>query len=431
MKLEVDTSQATVAKISLTVPADEFETQVRQGLRNVGGNVRMKGFRPGKVPAKVLEKQFGEGVRKDVKEHFVQQAYGQAVQENELKPIAHPRLAPEALELAEDGSFAVEFEVPLKPRFDLPTYKGLSITSELEPVMDEQIDSTIDELRKGQATPEEAGDEGLDEEGFVVADIAFEHEDKAVFEREGMRLNTVSVPPGVDAEAFAEGMKGLKSNEERTFPMELPEFLEEEELRGKEGVCRVKAGEVMKLVPPGDEDLISVVGGDEVTDMDGLRAFVKERLEENAREREDQRVETALLDQILEATEVELPSVMVEQQAEARIAQLAEQMAQGGASEEDIEKAKETEKEAATADAAKGLKALLVVETLGETEELLVSNEDIDSELAAIAARNQSTVDEVRNYYGENNLGQQLAIEILEKKVRRFLRENADIQDPS
>ena len=89
MKLEVDTSQATVAKISLTVPADEFETQVRQGgLRNVGGNVRMKGFRPGKVPAKVLEKQFGEGIRKEVKEHFVQQAYGQAVQENGLKPIA-------------------------------------------------------------------------------------------------------------------------------------------------------------------------------------------------------------------------------------------------------------------------------------------------------------------------------------------------------
>ena len=165
--------------------------------------------------------------------------------------------------------------------------------------------------------------------------------------------------------------------------------------------------------------------------MDGLRAFVKERLEENAQESENQRVETALLDQVLQATEVELPSVMVEQQADARIAQMAEQMAQSGASEEDVEKAKETEKEAATADAAKGLKALLVVETLGETEELLVSNEDIDTELASIAARNQSTVEEVRNYYGENNLGQQLAIEILEKKVRRFLRENADIQDPS
>lgn len=431
MNLEVDTSQATVAKISLTVPADEFASQVKQGLRSVSGNVRMKGFRPGKVPVAMLEKQFGADIRREVKERFVQQAYGQAVEENDLKPIAHPRLQPEDLELADDGSFATEFEVPLRPDFTLPDYKGLSITSELEPVLDEQLESTIDEIRKGQSTPAPAGDDGLDEDGFIVADLRFEHDGKSVFDREGMRLNTVSVPPGVDAEAFAEGIKGAKTDDERSFEMELPDFLEEEELRGQKGTCVITVKECMKLVPPSDEELVALVGGEDVSDMDGLRAFVKEKLGENARERENQRQETALLDQVLEKVDVELPSVMVEQQTEARLAQLAQQMAQQGAGEEDIEKARETERESAHADAAKGLKALLVVESIGETEELLVSNDDIDRELASIAERNQSTLEEVRKYYGENNLGQQLAIEILERKVRRFLRENADIQDPS
>jgi FKBP-type peptidyl-prolyl cis-trans isomerase (trigger factor) len=77
------------------------------------------------------------------------------------------------------------------------------------------------------------------------------------------------------------------------------------------------------------------------------------------------------------------------------------------------------------------MRALLVVEAIGEKEELLVTNPDLETELMAIAARNQTTVEEVKEYYEQNNLGQQLAIEILEKKVRRFLRESADIQSPA
>ncbi len=430
LKLEVDTSAPTVAKISLNVPKDEFEKEVQSGLRSVSGNVRKKGFRPGKIPVKLLEKEFGEDVRKQVKENFLQQAYGQAVEENELKPIAHPRLAPENLEMSEDGSFSVDFEVPLKPTFELPEYKGLTATSELEPVMDEQIDTTIDELRQGQSTPEPAGDEGLEESGFVVANISFHHEGESVFDREDMRLNTVSVPPGVDAEAFAEGLKGAKAGDDIEFPMELPDFLEKEEIRGEQGICKIHVTECMKLVPPTDEKLVETLG-DEVTDMDSLRKFVAEKLGENAQERENHRIETDLLDRVLDMTEVELPETMVAQQAEARLQQLQTQMEGSGSSEEDIAKAKEDEAESARAEAAKGLKALLVVESIGEKEELLVSNDDIETELAGIAMRNQTAIDEVREYYSKNNLGQQLAIEILEKKVRRFLRENADVQSPA
>lgn len=430
MKLDVDTSAPSVAKISLQVPSDEFQKEVQSGLKAASRNVRMKGFRPGKVPVQLLEKQFGDAVRGEVKERFVQRAYGQAVEENSLRPIAHPRLSPEALELAEDGSFSTEFEVPLKPDFDLPDYRGLELTSELEPVMDEQIETTIDELRKQQSTPSPAGEDGLDEDGFVVANLKFKRGDDVVFDREGLRLNTLSVPPGIDEEAFKSGLLGVKEGETRTFPMTIPEIVEDESARGEEGEAHLEVTSVMKLVPPTDEELIAVLG-DEVEDMDGVRTFVRERLEENAQERENHRVETELLDQVLKATELELPAPMVESQAESRLAELRNQLESSGQSEEEVEAALEAEREGARAEAAKGLKALLVVETLGEKEELLVSGDDMDAELAAIAARNNAPLEEVREYYGKNNLGQQLAIEILEKKVRRFLRENADIKAPS
>ncbi len=434
MQLEVDTSVQATAKISFNVPSEEFDAEVKNGLRQASQNVRMKGFRPGKVPMKVLEKQYGESIRGDVKERFVQKAYGQALEENKLKPIAHPRLTPEEMELQGDGSFKVEFEVPLRPDFELPNYRGLEATSELEPVMDEQIETTLGEIRQQQSTPEAAGEDGMDENGFVIANIAFEHEGNQVFEREGMRINTASVPPGVDAETFAAGLIGAKDGDRLEFKMELPDFLEEEELRGKDGQCVINVGEAMKLVPPTDETIVEMLGGGapdaEIKDMDGVRSFIKDRLAENAQERENQRVETVLLDQVLQAVEVDLPKSMLEQQTEARLNQLAAEMGQKGSSEEEIEAAKTEQKDAAYTEAEKGLKALLVVEAIGETEELLVNNDDMGVELGNIAQRNQTTVEEVQEYYSKNNLGQQLAIEILEKKVRRFLRENADIKAP-
>ena len=249
-----------------------------------------------------------------------------------------------------------------------------------------------------------------------------------------MRLNTASVPPGVDPEMFSAGLIGVKDGERLEFKMELPDFLEEEELRGKEGDCIINVTQAMKLVPPTDETIIEMLGGGapdaEIKDMDGVRNFIKDRLAENAQERENQRVESELLDQVLTAVEVELPSSMLEQQTEARLNQLAADMSGKGSSEEEIEAAKEAQREGAHEEAAKGLKALLVVEAIGETEELLVNNDDMAAELSNIAQRNQTTVEEVQEYYTKNNLGQQLAIEILEKKVRRFLRENADIKSP-
>ncbi|MEM6568770.1 MAG: trigger factor [Planctomycetota bacterium] len=430
MQLEVDTSAPAVAKVSLTVPADEFDREVKSGLRHVSQNMRMKGFRPGKVPLKVLEKQFGEGVRNEVKESFVQRAYGQAMEENELKPIAHPRLTQDDMSLADDGSFKVEFEVPLRPDFDLPDYRGMSVTSELEPVMDEQIDQAIADIRQQQATPEPAGDDGIDENGFVVGDLKFEREGNAVFEREGMRLNAQSVPPGVEAEAFEEALKGAKDEARIELAMTIPDFVEDEDARGQDGTCVIEVAQAMNLVPATDEQLFEMLG-DEVDDMDGLRKFVSERLAEAAQEREENRIEGVLLDQILDQCKFDLPESMVDQQTEARLAQVEQQLAGSGQTEEQIEAAKDEQRESARTDAAKGLRALLVVETIGEKEELLVTNEDIDGELSRIAERNQSTLEEVREYYGQNNLGQQLAIEILERKVRRFLRENADIQAPS
>ena len=428
VELTVEKTASAVAKINFSVPADELRSEIERRLRHVSRNVRMKGFRPGKVPLKVIEKAYGEGVREEVVGEFVNQAYQRAIQENELKPMAHPRLSEDALSEREDGSIGAEFEVPLRPDFELPDYKSLSIESELEPVLDEQVDGALEELRNNQATPEPAGEDGLTEKGFALADVAFLHEGEAAFEREGMRLSVQSVPPGVDEAAFEEALLGARDGDVVEVPMTLPNYIEDEAKRGQEGTCRITVKEAFDLKPPADEDIFELL---EVEDMDGLMKTIREKLEENAEARESNRVETQLLDDVLAATEVALPDPIVDQQTEARLSQLEQQLTEQGLPEEERQAQLDETRETARQEAEKGLKALLVVEAIGEAEELLVTNEEMQAELQSIAARNQAEFDEVVKFYSEGGRGQQLGIELLERKVRKFLRENADIQAPS
>ncbi|MEZ6013783.1 MAG: trigger factor [Planctomycetota bacterium] len=428
MELNVDKTATAVAKISFSVPASELNAELERGLKSVSRNVKMKGFRPGKVPKKVLEKAYGGNLRQEVIGHFIQRAYSQAVKEHELKPLAHPRLSEDALKTAEDGSISAEFEVPLRPSFDLPTYTGLTIASELEPVMDQQVDAALDEFRESQSTPEAAGDAGLDEKGFLLGDVEFLHEGERVFHRERMRLSVLSVPPGVDAEAFKAALLGTQNGAVHEFPMTLPNYLDNEAQRGQPGTCRVSVLETFNLTPPTDEHLCGLL---EVEDMPALRDKVREKLGEAAAAREDQRIESALLDQVLGATHLELPEPIIEQQTLARLGQFDQSLAEQQLTEEDRAAQVEAQRPTAREEAIKGLKALLVVESLGEKEGLLVTNEELTAELHRIAARNQAKVEEVHKFYSEEGRGQQLAIELLERKVRKFLREKADIQAPA
>jgi trigger factor len=428
VQVTVDTSGTCVAKVTFSVPAEEFEKELKTGLRAAGKNVRMKGFRPGKVPPQVIEKQFGEQVRRDVMEHFLRQAYAKAVEDEGLKPISHPRVAQEEISRAEDGSFGLDFEVSLKPSVELPDYKGMVIESELEPVMENQIEATLEQLRRERSTPEPVGEEGLAERGMAVCDVAFLHGENAVLEREGLRLGLATPPPGVDAATFEDKLSGAKDGDVIECDMTLPESVEPEEARGAEGTCRVTVREAFDMIPPKDEDLFTLL---EVEDLDGLQAKVKERLAEAAAQRERGRIETALLDQLIETTKLDLPEPMVEEQTQLRLQNLAQEMERQEVPQEMIEQQLEEQKDTAREEAEKGMRALLIVEAIGDAEQLLVTNEELEAELASIAERNQTTIEEVREYYAQNNLAQQMAIEVLERKVRAYLYENAEVKEPS
>ena len=413
------------AKVRFTVPSSEIEAEFRKGLKAASKQVRMKGFRPGKVPPAVVEKMAGDAVRRETVERFLQDAYRKAVEDESLTPAAHPRVSPEDLAVEKGQDLSHEFRLSLKPEFELGTYRGLEISSSVADVTDEDVANAIEGLRDQHAVPKPLeGDAVPGPEGMAVGRIEFVHGEEQVAEREGLRLSPSQPPRGIDGEAWREAVSKATAGSQFELPLEFADDYPKLELRGQAGVARVRVDEVFELERPKDEELFQAFS---VEDRAGLEEKFREELTAQRERAEQERVETELLQRVIGEHQMPLPEPMLEAQIEARRSQAREQLVSSGVPEAEADSQIAAE-EASTREAAESsLRALFLVERIGEAEGLQVSRDDLIAELRQIALRNRASFDEVRQYYEEHGLFQQLSVELLERKVRTLLRENARI----
>jgi trigger factor len=427
VQVQVEKTKSCVARVSFTVPADEFQAELRAILTQAGRQARIKGFRPGKVPANVVERLHGTEARREARQRFVQKAYDQAMKENELRPLAHPRVDIES-ESAPDADFALEFEVNLRPKIELSGYKGLAIETALEPVSDAEVEAAIEQVRQNQARPEPAGEGGLPEDGMALCKVELLHEGQVVFTRDGLRLGPRTAVPGVDAEAFKAALTGAVDGATVEVPVTFPADFEVEAARGATGTCRLTVAQAFRVVVPTREELPALL---DLADDAALVERVREKLDEANRQHEEQRIETELLGRVIDAHDFELPEVMVAEQTRARLEQTKTELRGQGASDAEVDAHVASHEAEARKGAERTTKAYFLIEAIGEAEEIKIGEAELREELKAIATRNRSSFEEVARYYQEQNLFGQLAMEILERKVRGLLRASADLKSPA
>lgn len=428
MEVTVETVGPCQAKIRFTVPGTEFQGTMKRALQNAGKNANMKGFRPGHVPPQIIQKHYGQQIKNETIEHFVRQAYEQAVKEKALKVVGFQRVNVDEIQILEGTDFSHAFELSLRPEITLANYKGMTIESELEPVLEQEVDAAVENVERQQAHPEPAGDDGLPADGMALAKIEWLAGEENVLTRDGLRISPQSPTPGTDPAEFEKILTGAKDGDVREVPMTFPPDYEKEALRGKTGVTRVTIGQAYKLVPPTQAELFKLLN---VTDEAALKKLVREKLGEAKSVQEHGRIENVILETIVKSHTFDVPKMMVDEQTNARLAQLKQQMTQQGASAEAAEKQAESQRENARTASERGVRTLFLMQAIAEKENLLVTREDMQAEVQAIAERNNAKVEEVVKYYQEKNLFDQMAVEVLERKVRKFLRESAQIKEPS
>lgn len=426
MEATLENVDACEVVVTVSVPAEEFQSELEGGFKNLSKNVRMKGFRPGKVPRAVLEKHHGQALRQETQQNFVQRGLQEVVAEKELRPVGMPRLTAEDLKVAEDGGFTAKVALSLRPEYTLGEYKGLEIEAPKVEVTDEEVATAIEQFKDSQGRPEPAANGLTEEDGMALATLELLNGDDSLMKRDGIRLSPKVVPPGLDEEAYKAALIGSTDGAVHDVPMTFPDDFQPEELRGQAGICRVTLAQVFDMQRPTDEDLQKMLGAENADD-------VKEKVREDIRRQKEAQVNTqvelGLLEKLIAAHPIDMPARLIEDQVNNRKGTFFQEQVQAGTSEEDAKALAEEQDEAFRTEAIHNSTALFLLEDIAAAEGLAVQNEDIARKFQEIAQRNQTSVEEVQKYYQENNLINQLAMEILELKVRAFLRENAKITE--
>ncbi|MCU0307732.1 MAG: trigger factor [Thermoleophilia bacterium] len=381
---EVTPLEENRVRIDVAVSDDEVRRKMDRTVRDMAKNMRIPGFRPGRVPAQVVLKRIGvEAVMQQVLETNLGEWYASAVQTAGVRPIDDPEV--DLGELGEDGvSFSATVKLPPTP--ELGEYRGLEVVRDEPEIPEGALDAEIDRLRE-QGARLEVVDRPIAEGDFAVIDY-----DGTVDGRKLPAASTrdllVEVAGGRLLPAFSEGLTGVAAGEEVTFGLDYPDSDQRPELAGKtvEYTVRVKKVQAKVLPEPTDEFAAEV---SEFDTYEELRADIQRRLDEAAERIVTERFRRRAIDAATAAATIDLPEVMVDRRVDQILADTARQLPQGISLERYLQAQGQTLDQARAGlrvDAELSVRRELVIEAIVDAEAIEVTDEELEAKVRADAA---------------------------------------------
>ena len=235
MQVSVEATQGLQRRMTVQVPSERVDKEVENRLRSLGGRIRMDGFRPGKVPFKVVQKRYGEQVRGEVLSEVLQSSYTEALSKENLRPAGAPEIEPKQTEAGKDIEYTAVFEV--LPDIELQGIEAMELERKTAEVSDEDIDKVLENLRK-QNSEYKAVKRGAKKEDKVTID--FEGEiDGQPFEGNTGEDVPVVIGAGQMPPEFEKGLKGVKTDEEKDIEYTFPENFPDEAVANKTAVFKI------------------------------------------------------------------------------------------------------------------------------------------------------------------------------------------------
>ena len=412
----------SLGELVVTVAGDEWKSACKKAFNKIAKNVTVPGFRKGSAPEKILRRYISkEQERYEAIENNANTWLLAALKENELEPVSRPSLD---FRNMSDESVDLVFEFYVEPEVKLGEYKGLPYEVEAVEITDEDVNKELDRMRETYADMESI--EGAAEEGDTVNidyeglrdGVAF---DGGTAEGYDLRLGSGSFIPG-----FEDQLIGAKAGEEKELSLTFPEDYHSEELAGQEVVFKVKVNDVKrKVLPELDDDFAKDVNAPGVENVEDLRKVVKERLENGRKEQAERRADEELFKKLSEAAEIDLPHVMVEDEAMSMVRQFESQISQYGMQPSQylkmLNQTEESLRDTYMEEAERNVRLRLILSAIAKNEQMEVSAEDVDAEINKLAEAYNMEADQVRHVVDEELLKK----DILNQKASEFVKEHA------
>lgn len=410
-------------EITITVSKDEFEKYVEHSYEENKGKFNIEGFRKGKAPRAMIEKNYGSTVfYDDAIDHLFSHEYSDALaKETEIVPVANPEIR---IDKFDDNGIVLVATVQSVPDVKLGAYKGLEIKKATGEVKDEQVEKEINQARERQARYVEVEREARDGD-YVIIDFTGFVDGK---EFEGGKAENYRLKLGSHTfiEGFEDQVIGMKVNEERDVKVTFPQEYFSEALKGKPAVFKVKLHKVEeKVLPDVDDEFASNVS--EFETLAEYKADIKKHLQENLDARLKREDENNIIEAVVKASEIEIPEVMVENQLDMFIQDFATRLSYQGYKLEDyLTQMNMTEKDLRDErreQAKETVKTRLVLEQIVNEEKLDVTDEELDKKLSEMADKYKKSLDDYKKSLGERNIAY-FKNDILMNKLLKLLTEN-------
>ena len=427
MKTDVEELSPTRVRFTIEVPFEELKPNLDRAYREVARQVRVPGFRPGRVPPRVIDQRFGRGaVLEQAVNDAVPQLYGKALEEHDVYALGQP--AVEITKLDDGKELAFTAEVDVRPKFDLPDIEGMPVTVDDAQVTPDQVEEYIGGLRerfaslKGADRPVETGD-------FVSIDLSAEVDGRPV---EDAQANGISyeVGSGQLLDGLDDALAGMSAGETKTFSA----LLAGGEQAGHLAQVTVTVdGVKVRELPELDDEFAQAYS--EFDTVGELRAGTRAQLENMRRAAQAGQARERALDALLSRIDIPLPEDMIGREVAGRKQALTERLERSGNSLDDYLQATSSSAEQLdeqfTQDARRSVKAGFVLDKLATQEELGVDQDELAAYVTEQAYRMGVAPDQLARQLSESGQLPAVAADVLRGKALTLIAERASVTDES
>ncbi|KAB7628370.1 trigger factor [Alkalilimnicola sp. S0819] len=422
MQVSVETTQGLERRMTVQLPSERVDTEVDKRLRDMRGQVRMDGFRPGKVPLKVVEKRYGSQVRGEVLSEVLQQSYAEALDQESLRPAGAPAIEPTQTDAGKDLEYVATFEI--MPDVDVQGLDKLKVERPVAEIGDADIDKVLDNLRKQSAEYKPVKRKAKEGDRVTIDFVGkIDGED---FSGNKGEDTPVTIGSGQMPPEFEKAMKGVKPEEEKEVEYTFPENFPDPEVAGKTAVFSVTIKAVDGPVLPDADDAFAETVGIKEGGIAQLREQIKQGLERERDQVIGMRLKRQIMEQLSEANQgLELPRVLVDGEIDALRKQAEEQLRRAGQepTEDQLNNAEYED------DARRRVVLGLVVNAIIRDNDIKLDQDKVRERLQQIASGYEQP-QQVMQYYMQNRqMMESLEVAALEDQVVDWAMERAKVED--
>ncbi len=423
--IDVPTIRATLEelprwrrRLEIEVPAGHADRVRQRHVRAFAKEAKLKGFRPGKAPAKLVEQKFGGEIQQETLKDLVHEGYESAIEQHALAPVGMPEVS--GVRWTEEGDLAFTAEVDVEPDVELGRVSGFRVERKLRTVSEDDVDRVIERLREDRADWRPVDRPAQEGDRIVFDSVPLDAEGEP---REAERVENHQVEIGEESllPDFEEGLIGKRPGEEAEIAVSFPEDHPNEALRGAVRTFRISVDAVKERdLPEVDDEFANRVG--ELDSVEDLRSHIRANLEAEIEQQSRREVDEALVDQIIEANQIEVPEAMVERYL-ANMMSDRQGPLEGRVPEERMDEMRKVLRPGAE----RAIRRYYIVQRIAGEKDLKPDDQAVDAAIADRIDLEKTSVVEARRRLERSGDLEDLRFHLEMERVFEWLRENNEI----